>query len=124
MATRRVWYTLSAVMMIVCFGSFAMRGLNFAIDFTGGIGIEATFSKPADVEKIRETVIAANYHDPVVTTLQTVRDVQIRLSPTGETSDKLRPKFEALLKMLDPAVQITQLAVVGPQVGDELRNSA
>ena len=43
MATRRVWYTLSIVLMIVSFASFFVRGLNFAIDFTGGISVEATF---------------------------------------------------------------------------------
>ena len=28
MATRKVWYTLSAVLMIVSIGSFFLRGLN------------------------------------------------------------------------------------------------
>jgi len=124
MATRRVWYTISAVLMIVCFVSFAMRGLNFAIDFTGGIGIEASLSKPADIEQIRSVVIAANYHEPQITTLTTVRDVQIRLQPTDEKTEVLRPKFEALLKSVDPGAQITKLEVVGPQVGNELRNAA
>ena len=36
MATRKVWYTLSAILMIVSVVSFATRGLNLAIDFTGG----------------------------------------------------------------------------------------
>jgi len=53
-----------------------------------------------------------------------VRDVQIRLKNTGENSDVLRPKFDKLLKSIDPAAQISKLEVVGPQVGDELRNSA
>ena len=32
MATRKVWYTISAVLMVASFASF-LRGLNFAIDF-------------------------------------------------------------------------------------------
>jgi len=126
MATRRVWYTLSTVLMVVCFVSFAMRGLNFAIDFTGGIGIEASLGKPADIEQIRSAVIGAGYHEPLVTTLTTTRDVQIRLQATGENekTEVLRPKFETLLKSVDPGAQITKLEVVGPQVGDELRNAA
>jgi preprotein translocase subunit SecF len=126
MGTRKVWYTLSAVLMIVSFASFFTSGLNFAIDFTGGISIEATFPKGANIEKIRRGVEAAGYHEPVVQILGTTRDVAIRLPPSGESADAavLRPKFQAILSAIDPAVQITQLEFVGPQVGVELRNSA
>ena len=37
MATRRMWYALSAVLLIVSFGSLFVRGLNYGIDFTGGV---------------------------------------------------------------------------------------
>jgi preprotein translocase subunit SecF len=124
MGTRKVWYALSAVLMIVCFASFAMRGLNFAIDFTGGISIEATFSKDAPIDTIRTAVESANYHEPQVATFGSTRDVTIRLQATGESAEQLRPKFEKILGAVDPKVQITQLDVVGPQVGVELRNSA
>jgi preprotein translocase subunit SecF len=119
-----VWYTLSAVLMIICFASFFMRGLNFAIDFTGGISVEATFPKDANIEKIRTAVEAAGYHEPQVQTFGSTRDVTIRLQSTGETAEVLRPKFDTILASVDPQAKISDLSVVGPQVGDELRNSA
>ncbi|HEU5136700.1 MAG TPA: protein translocase subunit SecF [Steroidobacteraceae bacterium] len=124
MATRKVWYTLSAVLMIVSFVSFYAKGLNFAIDFTGGISVEATFSQDAKTDTIRTTVEAAGYHEPQVQTFGSTRDVTIRLQSTGETAEVLRPKFQAILAGIDPKVVISDLAVVGPQVGDELRYSA
>jgi preprotein translocase subunit SecF len=124
MATRKVWYTLSAVLMIICFASFFMRGLNFAIDFTGGISVEASFPQDANIEKIRTAVEAAGYHEPQVQTFGSTRDVTIRLQSTGETAEVLRPKFVRILTSVDPQAKISDLAVVGPQVGDELRNSA
>ena len=124
MGTRRVWYTLSAVLMVICFASFFTRGLNFAIDFTGGISIEAVFPKDANTDTIRTAVEAAGYHEPQVQTFGSTRDVTVRLQPTGESAEVLRPKFEKILGAIDPAVRITQLEVVGPQVGDELRYSA
>jgi preprotein translocase subunit SecF len=124
MATRKVWYTLSAILMIVSFASFYVKGLNFAIDFTGGVSVEAAFSKDAPIERIHAAVEAAGYHEPQVQRFGSVRDIAIRLPPTGETAEQLRPKFETLLKDIDPAVRITKLEVVGPQVGDELRYAA
>jgi preprotein translocase subunit SecF len=124
MATRKVWYTLSAILMVVSFASFYLRGLNFAIDFTGGISVEATFPKEVDVEKVRHAVEQAGFRGPQVTHLGSTRDVQISLQSTGQTADQVRPAFQKALENVDPAAHITSLEVVGPQVGDELRNSA
>jgi preprotein translocase subunit SecF len=124
MATRKVWYTLSAVLMIVSFASFFTRGLNFAIDFTGGISVEAAFPNDANIDKIRAAVEAAGYHEPQVQSFGSTRDVTIRLQSTGESAEVLRPKFENILTSVDPGAKISDLAVVGPQVGDELRDAA
>jgi preprotein translocase subunit SecF len=123
MATRKVWYTLSAVLMIVSFASFFMKGLNFAIDFTGGVAVEATFPKEVSTETVRDAVLAAGFHEPQVTQSST-RDVNIGLQSTGQTAEQLRPIFDDLLHKVDPGVRITSLEVVGPQVGDELRYAA
>ena len=124
MATRRVWYTLSAVLMIGSFVSFIMIGLNFAIDFTGGISVEVAFPQDASIEKTRSAFEAAGYHEPQVKAFGSTRDVSISLKTTGESAEVLRPKFEKILASVDPQARISDLAVVGPQVGDELRNSA
>ena len=123
MATRKVWYTLSAILMIVSFASFYLRGLNFAVDFTGGIAVEATFPKEVDRDAVRRAVTAAGFHDPQVSGSSN-RDVTIGLQTTGQSSTELRPIFQKALESVDPQARITSLDVVGPQVGDELRSSA
>jgi preprotein translocase subunit SecF len=123
MATRKVWYTLSAILMIVSFASFYLRGLNFAVDFTGGIAVEATFPKEVDRDAVRKAVVAAGFHDPQVSGSSN-RDVTIGLQTTGQSSTELRPIFQKALESVDPGAHITSLDVVGPQVGDELRSSA
>jgi preprotein translocase subunit SecF len=123
MATRKVWYTLSAILMIVSFASFYLRGLNFAVDFTGGISVEATFPKEVDRDAVRQAVTAAGFHDPQVSGSSN-RDVTIGLQTTGQNADQLRPIFQKALETVDPQAKITSLDVVGPQVGDELRSSA
>lgn len=124
MGTRKIWYTLSAVLMIVSFVSFFAKGLNFAIDFTGGIAVEATFTQDVSTESVRAAVEQAGFHEPQVSYLGSTRNVSITLQTTGQTADQLRPLFTSALQKIDPNVQISNLEVVGPQVGDELRKAA
>src|SRR3954471_10448212 len=124
MATRKVWYTLSAILMIGSFVSFYVYGLNFAIDFTGGISVEASYPKQVSIESVRKAVVAAGFHDPQVSYLGSTRDVTVGLQATHQSAEQVRPLFQEALAKIDPGVKITALEVVGPQVGDELRYSA
>ena len=124
MATRKVWYTLSAILMIGSFASFYLRGLNFAIDFTGGIAVEAEFPRDVSTELVRSAVVAAGFHEPQVSYLGSSRSVNISLQITGQTAEVLRPLVLTALGKIDPGVKIANLEIVGPQVGVELRNAA
>jgi len=125
MATRRIWYTLSAVMMLASIISFATRGLNLAIDFTGGISAQATFTGPAPLDRLRTALEAAGFEEPAVQNFGSSREVSIRLPPIpGQTEETIRPRVTEVVQSLDPQAKIDDLFVVGPQVGAELRNSA
>jgi len=125
MATRKVWYTLSAILMIGCVVSFATRGLNLGIDFTGGISATASFAQTANVDAVRTKLTDVGFKEPQVTTFGSSRDVTVRLPPDpGQSSKVIRDKIEGALKSVDASVQVKQVEVVGPQVGNELRNSA
>ena len=49
MGRRRLAFIVSAVLLVVSLGSLLARGLNFGIEFTGGIVIEAGFPGPANL---------------------------------------------------------------------------
>jgi preprotein translocase subunit SecF len=125
MATRKVWYTLSAILMIGSVVSFATRGLNFGIDFTGGVSAHATFSQSANVDAVRAKLAQAAFKDPQVQNFGSSRDVSIRLPPDPtQNATAIRAKLEAVLQSVDKSAQVQQLDVVGPQVGSELKGSA
>ena len=125
MATRKLWYGLSIVMMLVSFGSFYTKGLNLAIDFTGGVSIEASFPQAANLDAVRAGLEKAGFKEPSVQNFGSSRDIAIRLPPDAKQSGaEIRAQVEAALKTVDAGAQIQQLAVVGPQVGNELRDSA
>ena len=126
MATRKVWYGLSILMVIASVGLFFTRHLNLAIDFTGGVNIPATFSRAADVEAVRTAMSKAGYPDPQVQSFGSSRDVTVRLPPLGSKQDAqtIRTQVTKVLQTVDPAVQVQPPDIVGPQVGGELKRSA
>jgi preprotein translocase subunit SecF len=133
MATRKVWYGLSIALMLISVVSFLTRGLNLAIDFTGGVTVEVNFPKTADIDAVRARLTAAGFEDPQVQTFGSSRDIVIRLPPereqsaqpgTAATGEVVRTRIEPVIKSVDPGAQIMRLEVVGPQVGGELQRSA
>jgi preprotein translocase subunit SecF len=125
MATRRWWYALSALLMIGSFVSFATLGLNYAIDFTGGVSVDAKFQQPVEADHVRASLAAAGFHEPQVQTFGSAREVNIRLPPVkGKPAEEIRADVEKALATVAPNVEIGQLEVVGSQVGAELRKSA
>jgi preprotein translocase subunit SecF len=125
MATRKVWYALSAVLVIVSLASFLVRGLNLGNDFTGGVSAEVSFPHAANVDDVRSKLVAGGFRDPQVEVFGSSRDIAIRLPPDPkQTAAEIRARLDVALKGVEPAAQVTQLDVVGPQVGNELRRSA
>ncbi|MBS0389324.1 MAG: protein translocase subunit SecF, partial [Proteobacteria bacterium] len=125
MSTRKVWYGLSLVLMIVSIGSFFIRGLNLAVDFTGGVQVQATFSGTANIDALRSGLAAAGYRDPQVQNLGSSREAAIRLPPqAGQSGDVIRAHVEEVLHAIDPKAEVTSLDIVGAQVGDELKSGA
>jgi preprotein translocase subunit SecF len=113
---------LSVALSLIAFGFLAWKGLNFAIDFTGGTVIEANYKNPADINSIRADLEQAGFGNPTVQNFGTSRDALIRLAPQeGVSNQDLRGKVEAVLgKNGAEAPEIRRVEFVGPQVGEDL----
>jgi preprotein translocase subunit SecF len=124
MATRHVWYGLSAILIVAAVVMLFTRGLNLAIDFTGGVSAQATFPVTADLSAVRQQLVTAGFGDAQVQNFGSSRNIAIRLPPSKMNQEVLRTHIEAALKAVNPAATLQQLSVVGPQVGSELETSA
>ncbi len=97
------------------------RGLHLSVEFTGGTVMEVSYSQPAEVEKIRNTVATLGFTDVQVQNFGTARDVMIRLpAQKGISTAQQSDKVMGALKAQDPAVQLRRTEFVGPSVGEEL----
>ncbi|MCJ7452692.1 MAG: protein translocase subunit SecF, partial [Steroidobacteraceae bacterium] len=121
MAMRKRWYAVSAVLMLGSLLSLAVQGLNFGIDFTGGVVMEFTFPQPADLEKVRGDLDRAGFGDAAVQSFGTARDVLVRLLPRdNEDVNVVGQNVLAAMQGSAPGVELRRTEVVGPQVGQEL----
>ena len=124
MATRKVWYTLSTVLIVISVVSLFTRGLDLGVDFTGGVAVQSTFPTTANRDAVAAALARSGYPNAQVTVFGTSRDLAIRLPPTKDTTEAVRGRIEQILRTVDPGVQIQQVEVIGPQVGGELERSA
>jgi len=97
------------------------RGLHLSVEFTGGTLMEVSYTQPAEVEKIRESVAKLGFNDVQVQNFGTSRDVLIRLpAQKGVSSAQQSDRVFGALKEADSTVVRRRTEFVGPQVGDEL----
>jgi len=124
MSTRKLWYALSGVLILISLLSLFTRGLDLGVDFTGGVTVQASFPAVANRDAVSSALMRAGYADPQVTIFGTSRDLAIRLPPTAQSTAAVRERLEQILHGMDPGAQIRQVEVIGPQVGGELQRSA
>jgi preprotein translocase subunit SecF len=124
MATRRRWYVVSAVLIVGAIVALATRGLNFGIDFTGGVVLEVGFPQSADLEKVRRALHDGGYDEAIVQSIGTSRDVLVRLPPAAKDADTnaIGREVLAVIQADNPGVELRRTEVVGGQVGSELAN--
>jgi len=121
MATRKWWYAVSAIVIVASFVALFVRGINFGIDFTGGVVLELSFPQPAELEKVRGALGQAGFDSAAVQSFGTPSDVLVRLLPQeGRDVNQLASSVLDAVRNYDPGVELRRTEVVGPQVGEEL----
>lgn len=112
---------LSLLFVVISIASLATRGLEFGIDFTGGVLLEVGYSEPADLESIRVNLSSAGFDDALVQQFGADTDVLVRLPPQGDAEPaQIRAQLQSTLGVGGEAVDLRRVEFVSPQVGEEL----
>lgn len=124
MGKKWIAFSLSIILTIVTLASLGINGLNFGIDFTGGIVIEARTEKPADLSKIREVLNSAELGEIALQKFGSDLDLMIRIG-YQKGGQKEQEKAVAKVKEIignnfDLQIEYRKVDYVGPQVGKEL----
>ena len=120
----KFFYTLSILMLVVAVVSFVTRGMNYGIDFEGGVQIEATSSEnitPTTLKSIRDQ-------------LDFLRGVSVQSA--GEDGQRIiiqaqpdpeQNSAQLLTKIKDamgPQYSYQSVEIIGPSIGNELKEKS
>lgn len=118
---RKIAVGVSVLLVLVSLTSLATRGLDFGIDFTGGVLLEVGYPQAADLDRIRNLMSTAGFEDAQVQTFGATTDVMVRLPPQeNENPNEIRETLRDILATDEPNVELRRVDFVGPQVGQEL----
>ncbi|MBQ2859503.1 MAG: protein translocase subunit SecF, partial [Alphaproteobacteria bacterium] len=118
MKYRKLSYWISGALILLSVLSLLFRGLNYGIDFSGGISMEVTpTTAEYTIDKMRSALAEFNPE------LQQVDGKAILLRvglPKGSTDAEQNERVTQIKNILGDNVQYSQVQIVGPKIGGEL----
>ena len=146
MGTNRKSLIIISTIVVVCIGSFVLRGLSQSIDFTGGRNYKVQFENPVEPEQVR-TLIADKFGDANVSVIaigtdkKTVRvSTNYRIQESGANVDSEIESYlyEAVKPLLTQDISlatfidrdnhkggsIVSSQKVGPSIADDIKTGA
>lgn len=118
MKYRKLSYWISGILVALSIVSLATRGLNYGIDFAGGISMEVTpVAADYTIDKMRHDLAAFSPE------LQAVdgNSILVRVGlPKGATDEMQNQRVTEIKNILGDKVEYSQVQIVGPKIGGEL----
>jgi preprotein translocase subunit SecF len=117
----RRWFLLSGLVILVGLAALGLRGLNFGIEFDGGVSWTAPIGD-ASVSDVREGVESAGLESPTVQSVGSGGQAQVRVQAEKVDADT-NDDVEAAIEEATGSDTISRTEV-GPSWGDEISRKA
>ncbi len=122
MSKSKIFLGISLLLILASYALLFTKGLNYGIDFAGGTLVQVKYEKPAPIKQIRELL----KKDPMfasasVTEFGAPEEVIIKIPTSSKSvSTDIGDKARALLQG-SGKFEVRRVDMVGPKVGNELR---
>jgi len=117
-------FAVSIVAMLLCIGALFFRGVNYGVDFRGGLSIEIKTEKVADIGDLREKLGSLNLGEVALQQFGSDRDVLIRIPNSSDETREPAVIVDEVKKLLGDNVEYRKIETIGPKVGAELVENA
>ncbi len=115
---------ISAFLMVASVVLFFTQGLNYGIDFKGGINIEIGSSQPIEISDVRKSLSGLGFGEVKVQEYGEPTEALIRIErqPGGDEAQPLAMQTaKQALQSTMPDISFRQENIVGPVVSGELK---
>lgn len=120
MAMHKVNFAISLIMIVGSILLVAINGLNYGIDFKGGILLEARTEGPADLAAVRRSLDQLGFGEVALQTFGGDDHILIRIEEQAGGEAGQQQAIARIREVMGPSAQFDRVEVVGPQVSDEL----
>lgn len=111
---------LSALLIIAGIVAVVIKGLNFGLDFTGGVSANVSYQQPVEQSQVVQALAENGYPDAVVQYLGTRQELLLRLPPQEQSADNLSASLDQVLDFANNPSTIDSISIIGSQVGNEI----
>jgi len=131
---RKVSMTISAVLVVIALGAIFIKNLNYGLDFTGGVLVEAQYAEVVEVSDVRSALADAGFGDAQVVSSgahevaiklqnrQIKADTNTAASESKTKNDQLAAEVLKALQAKRADAKIKHTDFVSATVGDELKS--
>ena len=111
---------LSIILVIGSIIAIAVNGLNLGLDFTGGVSADVRYEQSVEQGDVVTALANNGFDDAVVQYLGTSQELLIRLPPQSDNIDGLNTSLSEALALPNNNVEISNVNIIGSQVGNEI----
>src|ERR1700760_2255787 len=130
---RKISVGIAILLMIASIALIAVKGLNYGLDFTGGVSLVVDYDNPVQVGEVRDALEKGGMEHALVQSLGGTKEVSIRLQPKDDPNsglndggkvnlDKIADDVTRTLQVARPDAKLKSRDYVGSAVGEELRS--
>lgn len=121
MKIRKIGFSIAILLVLASIASFCVRGLNFGIDFQGGILVEVSTQKSVDISKLRQDLNGLK--DLSIQSAGLEGNIfLIQAQPDkGQTGANV---VDHIKSVLGADFNYDRVEVIGPTIGEELKKNS
>lgn len=122
MGIRKYFFIVSAVLLLISFGSLAIKGLEFGIDFRGGSSITITNGEGKAIDEVRAAFSKSGMGEVIVQTSKTGETDGFIVKTTLADEQKANDITQSVTKEL--GITEYSVSIIGAGWGKQLTDSA
>jgi preprotein translocase subunit SecF len=117
---RKIFMAFSALLVLASIFMFLGKGLNYGIDFKGGIMLEVRTEKTADIAEMRSILGSLSLGEVSLQEFGQPTDILIRIQRQDGDEKAQQEAINKIKAILGTSVEYRRTEFVGPKVSDEL----